>query len=94
MYCVVLSGFVSARNEAVSRLIEEIATPPDGPGDCFNPERTPGFAMTLIVDELREEHRDSPSRERWSKPMTPMGITARNEAVSWPIEEIVSLRSQ
>jgi hypothetical protein len=49
--------------------------------------------MTLIVDASREEHRVSPSRERWSKPMTPMGVTARNEAVSWLMEEIASLRS-
>ena len=63
-------------------------------GMYFYLERTPGFAMTLIVDAPREEHRVSPSRERWSKPMTPMGVTARNEAVSRMKEEIASLRSQ
>jgi hypothetical protein len=44
------------------------------------------------VDAPREEHRVSPSRERWCKPMTPMGVTARNEAVSRLMEEIAPRR--
>ena len=46
-----------ARNEAISWLIGEEATLPDGRGDCFS-----SIAMTLMVSSLAEEDRISPSK--------------------------------
>ena len=61
---------VTARNEAVSWLMEEIA-----------PLRRAGCTFT------RKEHRVSPSKERWSKPMTEIMDSLRGYTMQCMLEE-------
>jgi hypothetical protein len=61
---------VTARDEAVSRLMEEIA-----------PLRRAGCTFTRI------EHRVSPSKERWSKPMTEIMVSLRGYTLHSMLEE-------